>query len=166
MKYTGIPKDKRNDVITIHTVETTEKVTNYYEVVGLNKKQAKEAVENDGYYSKRGSSSTDEMLWMDIEVSEHRDYDGTGAAKVTSSSQWMPCANYGRKLGKEGNGIGVPYSSWMFCQNITQIPKHTLDTNHVWMPTSIPAWVRDNPLCRACRANIKNGYELMPEVIE
>lgn len=165
MKYTGIPKAQRNDVITIHTVETTEKVTNYYEVVGVNKTQAKEAVENDGYYSKRGSSPTDEMLWMDIEPSEHRDYDGTGAAKVTKTAQWMPCANYGRKLAKAGR-IDRQHRYWLFCHNISQIPKHTLDANHVYVATAIPAWVRDNPLCRACRANIKNGYELMPEVIE
>tara|TARA_R110000822_G_scaffold41876_4_gene114403 strand:+ start:1434 stop:1916 length:483 start_codon:yes stop_codon:yes gene_type:complete len=160
MRYTSIPKDKRNDVITIHTVETTEKVTNYYEVVGVNKTQAKEAVENDGYYSERGSSPTDEMLWMDIQASEHRDYDGSGAAKVTKTTQWMPCANYGRYL------TSAEHSKRHLCQNISQIPKHIRDANNVWMPTSIPAWVRDNPLCRSCRQKIKYDYEVMPEVVE
>lgn len=160
MRYTNIPKDKRNDVITIHTVETTEKVTTYYEVVGLNKMQAKEAVENDGYYSKRGSSPTDEMLWMDIEANEHRDYDGQGAARVTSSAQWMPCANYGRYLSS------AEHKKSHLCKNINQIPKHTLDANHRYVATSVPAWVRDNPLCRSCRQKIKYDYTVMPEVVE
>jgi len=159
MKYMNIPKDKRNDVITIHTVETIEKVTNYYEVVGLNKMQAKEVVENDGYYSKRGSSPSDEMLYMNIEASEHRDYDGEGPAKVTSTTQWMPCANYGRKLGR---GVG----SLLYCNYINAIPKHTLNAKHHYVPTSIPAWVRDNPLCRNCKKATKSGYEVKPEVVE
>ena len=112
MRYTNIPKDKRNDVITIHTVETTEKVTTYYEVVGLNKMQAKEA------------------------------------------------ANYGRYLSS------AEHKKSHLCKNINQIPKHTLDANHRYVATSVPAWVRDNPLCRSCRQKIKYDYTVMPEVVE
>jgi len=155
LRYTNIPKDKRDDVITIHTVETTEKVTNYYQVIGLNKKQAREAVENDGYYDA-------DDRWVHIEPEEHRDYGSMSKPKISNTQHYIPCFNHGCLLEKEQeNPSGRNWMSHHTCYQIMQIPKHTLNAETCqYEKTQITTWIRQNPVCHSCRRKIKQGYAL------
>lgn len=167
MEYRDIPKDKRNDVITIHIVERSEKVTHYYEVVGLNKKQSVEAVGNHGYYD--GSPNSDNN-WVHLEYMDgHSDYGPYTKPKITETKHYIPCENYGEVFEKEQ----VPnpsFQAWNFtlrhtCHNIMLIPKHALDeTGHKYVPTNQIAWIRANPICRNCQRKIKAGYTVKQEV--
>ncbi len=156
MRYTDIPKDKRNDVITMHIVEMSEKVTHYYEVVGLNKKQSIEATENDGYYDADNN-------WVNIQhMDGHSDYSPYTKAKINNTKHYIPCSNHGEVLEKEQENRSG--KNWMMshrCYDIMLIPKHVLDeTGHKYVPTNQIAWIRANPICRNCRRKMKAGYAL------
>ena len=161
MRYPNIPKDKPNDVITIHTVECTEKVTHYYQVIGKNKKESIEAVENDGYYD--GSPNSDNN-WVNLEridgASEYGDY---SKPKISNTSHYIPCVNYDLKYERAtGTTWGHPYK--YVCQSIMLIPKHVLDESTLkYVPTNQIAWARSNPICRQCQRKIKQGYTLTQE---
>lgn len=156
MRYPKIPKDKRNDVITIHTVETTEKVTSYYTVVGLNKKQAREAVENDGYYDA-------DDKWVNVHYDDdHRDYGYSTKPKISDTKHYIPCVNHSEELYRTMEGFSYP--SYYKCTHIMEIPKHVLEDQR-YVPTDKAAWIRQNPVCNECRRKIKQGYSLeKPEV--
>lgn len=164
MEYRDIPKDKRNDVITMHIVERSEKVTHYYEVVGLNKKQSVEAVGNQGYYGAGGDDD-----WVHLEYMDgHSDYGPYTKPKITETKHFIPCENYGKKFEKEQeNDSGRNFALRHACHNIMLIPKHVLDeTGHKYVPTNQIAWIRANPICRNCQRKMKAGYTLKQEVCQ
>lgn len=167
MRYTNIPKDKRNDVITMHIVERSEKVTHFYEVVGLNKKESIEAVLNDGYYE--GSPNSDNN-WVHLEYKDgYSDYGPYTKPKISETKHYIPCSNHGEVLEKEQAKIGGGrnFMTRHHCDNIMLIPKHVLDeTEHKYVPTNQIAWIRSNPICRECQRKIKQGYALRQEVAE
>ena len=158
MQYTNIPKDKRNDVITVHIVKQTEKVTHYYEVVGLNKKESIEAVENDGYY---GGSPNSDNNRVDLEYKDgYSDYSGSTKPKISETKHYIPCSNHGEVLEKPQSIYGSVHR----CHNIMLIPKHVFDeSGEKYVPTNQIAWIRSNPLCRKCQTKIKQGYTLRQE---
>jgi len=157
LRYPNIPKDKRNDVITIHTVETTEKVTSYYTVVGLNKKQSIEAVENDGYYDADGK-------WVNVYYDDdHKDYGSMTKPKISDTKHYIPCVNHGQTMYRPTPHFRHPTQHK--CTQIMEIPKHVLE-GHRYVVTDKAAWIRQNPVCVECRRKIKQGYSLeKPEVI-
>lgn len=165
MRYTNIPKDKRNDVITMHIVERSEKITHFYEVVGLNKKESIEAVENDGYYD--GSPNSDNN-WVHLEYKDGcSEYGMVAKPKISETKHYIPCSNHGEVLEKEQESrSGRNFMTRHHCHNIMLIPKHVLDeSGQKYVPTNQIAWIRSNPLCRSCRRKIKQGYALQ-EVAE
>ena len=163
MRYPKIPKDKRNDVITMHIVETTEKVTSYYTVVGLNKKESIEAVENDGYYD--GSPNSDNN-WVNVYPDDdHREYGQMSKPKISDTKHYIPCVNHSEEMYRTREGFSYP--SHYKCTQIMEIPKHVLDeAKGVYVVTDKATWVRQNPVCYECRRKIKQGFSLeKPEVV-
>ena len=163
MQHTNIPKDKRNDVITMHIVERSEKVTHFYEVVGLNKKESIEAVQNEGYYE--GSPNSDNN-WVHLEHKDgYSDYGPYTKPKISETKHYIPCSNHGEVLEKL-NSQSI-YGSVHRCDDIMLIPKHVLDeSGQKYVPTNQIAWIRSNPICRECQRKIKQGYTLRQEVAE
>lgn len=156
MRYTNIPKDKRNDVITMHIVEQTEKVKHFYTVAGLSKKHSVEAVESDGYYE------ADEK-WVNIEPMDgYSEYGSYTKPKISETKHYIPCSNYGKTLTKQlDESKGWPSVIKHRCHDIMLIPKHVLDeSGQKYVPTNHIAWIRDNPICRQCRRRIKAGLTL------
>ena len=165
MRYTDIPKNKRNDVITVHIVENTEKVTHFYEVVGLNKKQSLAAVENDGYYD--GDENDDN--WVNIErMDGHSEYGDYTKPKITQTKHYIPCSNHGEVLDKkQHNDSGLDFMLKHRCYNLMLIPKNVLDeSGKKYVPTNQIAWIRANPICRNCQRKMKAGFTLRQEVAE
>ena len=164
MRYPNIPKDKRNDVITMHIVETTEKVTSYYTVVGLNKKESIEAVENDGYYESLISIDDN---WVNVYPDDdHREYGQMSKPKISDTKHYIPCVNHSEIMYKAMKGFPTNPSQYK-CKQIMEIPKHVLDeAKGVYVVTDKATWIRQNPVCYECRRKIKQGYALKLEVVE